>query len=151
MPRRRKPSDPIQRAKARFFIDTVSNKFVPTYVAAIIRGSESPEIILKGVDAIQALLPAEDGFAIGPNYTIADASIAPFAARIHLTLQNDIGAFKKGEGKKVFEVLNKDPQYERFRKYFRDLTERPSFKATFDEVRTNHRFFLLFVENYVSY
>jgi len=126
------PEDPVQRAKARSFIDTVTNKFVPNFAGAVFRG-EPADIILKGVEAIQELLPAE-GFAIGQDYTIADASIAPFVARVRLVLKNDFGAFKEGEGKKAFISLDEDPKYERFRKYFQDLTDRPSFKATFDEV-----------------
>jgi len=42
------PKDPVQRAKARFFIDAVVNKYVPNYIGAVARG-EPTNIILKGV------------------------------------------------------------------------------------------------------
>jgi glutathione S-transferase len=136
------PKDPVRRAKARFFIDAVVNKYIPNYVGAVVRG-EPANTILKGVEAIQELLPAE-GFAIGPEYTIADASIAPIAARVHLALKNDLGAFKDGEGRKAFEALDGDPKYERYRKYFYDLTDRPSFKATFDEEYIKEAYYIRF-------
>ena len=34
------PKDPVQRARARFFIDTVSTKFVPAWIGLLARGEE---------------------------------------------------------------------------------------------------------------
>ncbi|TFK39317.1 hypothetical protein BDQ12DRAFT_650393 [Crucibulum laeve] len=124
------PSDPVLRAKARFFIETATSKFTPGFAGSVLRG-ESPEPILTAIEAIQALLPAE-GFAIG-EWSIADAALTPFFARAEVALKHDAGAFDEGEGKKVYETLQSDPKYERFRKYFKALKERDSFKQTFDE------------------
>lgn len=124
------PKDPVLRAKARFFINTVAQKFVPSHEST----ARDPEIVLPAVEYIQTMLPQE-GYAIGPEWSIADASITPFAARLDVMLKYDIGVWKEGQGKKVYDTLQNDPKYARFKKYFEDVTSRPSFQETFDEVR----------------
>lgn len=126
------PKDPVLRAKARFFIDTFSNTFSPAYVAAYFRG-EPIEPILAAIEKIQALLGPE-GYAIGSDFTIADAAVAPFFARLEVALKGDYGAYSEGEGPKAYETLQTDPKYSRYRKYFADIKARDSFKKTFDEV-----------------
>lgn len=125
------PKDPIQRAKARFFIETATSKFVPSFNGAVIRG-ESVENVLKGAEAVQALLPAE-GFAVG-EWSIADAAITSFLTRAELALKNDLGAYDEGTGRKAYETIQNDPKFARFRKYLEDVKTRDSFKKTFDEV-----------------
>ncbi|EGN94108.1 hypothetical protein SERLA73DRAFT_188693, partial [Serpula lacrymans var. lacrymans S7.3] len=127
------PTDPVARAQTRFFIDAVSTKFAPAYVGFVVRG-ESYETVLKAFEAIQSLLPNEESpkFAVAGQYTIADAAIAPFAARLRLSVENEIGVFAPGEGAKLIKEL-KTPKYARFFNYVESLFQRDSFKATFDE------------------
>lgn len=127
------PKDPILRAKARFFIDAVSTKFSPGWAGFIIRG-EDVEALYKGLEALQSLLPEDKTFAVSDEYTIADIAITPFLARLEVTLKNDLGAYKEGEGKKAWEVYQSD-KFAKIRKYFENIKGRTSFKATFDEVR----------------
>lgn len=122
------PKDPILRAKARFFIETVTPAFAGAWRAFLARG-EDPEAIFKAVDVIQGLLPAE-GFAVG-QWSIADAAVLPFFARAEVSLKNDIGLYDEGLGKATWDKLENDPKYARFRKYFNDLKSRDSFKNTF--------------------
>ena len=89
---------------------------------------------MTGVENIQAILPPE-GYAIGKEWSIADAAVTPFAARMNVLLKYDLGVWKEGEGRKVYDTLQDDPKYARFKKYYEDVTSRPSFQATFDEVR----------------
>lgn len=126
------PKDPVLRANARFFINTVSTEFVPTYIS-VLMAREPVEKLLASLKPVQALLPAE-GFAVGPEFTIADASIAPFLARMEVSLKNDLGAFEEGAGLNAWKILQNDENYARLRKYFDDLKARESFKQTFDEV-----------------
>ena len=126
------PKDPVVRAKARFFIDAISNKFSPGWAAFLIRG-EKAEQLFKGLEAIQLLLPDNYTYAVSDDFTIADAAIAPFLARLEVALKNDIGAYKEGEGKKAWEVYHSD-RFAILRKYFEIIKARPSFQATFDEV-----------------
>lgn len=124
------PKDAVSRAKARFFIETATAKFSPAFYGAVARG-ESPEGILTVIETIQALLPAE-GYAVG-EYTIADAAITPLFARANVALKNDIGAYDAGEGVRVYNILQSDPKFARFRKYYDDVTARDTFKETFHE------------------
>ncbi len=126
------PKDPVQRAEVRFFIDAVSNKVPPNFFAFIARG-ESPDALVSGLEAIQSLLPEGKKFAVGDEFTIADAAIAPFLARIVTTLGNDIGVFTEGEGKKAYEVIWKSPKFAKLQKYYANLTARSSFRDTWDE------------------
>jgi len=122
------PKDPILRAKARFFIETVTPLFAGAWRGFLARG-EDPAAIFKAVDVIQNLLPAE-GYAVGP-WSIADAAVTPFFARAEVSLKNDIGVYEEGKGKATWETLETDPKYARFRQYFNDIKSRDSFKETF--------------------
>ncbi|KAH9932321.1 glutathione S-transferase [Fomitopsis serialis] len=125
------PSDPVQKARARFFIDVVSTKLVPSWNTVLRAGApDADQAFLSAVDAVQSLLPAQ-GYAVG-EYSIADIAIAPFIARAYVALGNEIGAYEPGQGKKLLEALQQ-PRFARFQKYWADLQARPSFQATFDK------------------
>lgn len=127
------PKDPILRAKARFFIETVANKIIPAYFDVHLRG-ESPETVVSALQVLQDLLPAE-GYAVG-EWSIADAAVIPFIARAEVGLKNDLGAYDEGTGKKAWDTIATSPKFERFRKWFADVKSRKSFQETFDEVST---------------
>lgn len=138
------PKDPVLRAKARFFIDTVSNKYNPAYFAYIIRGEEGArEKLEKATEDIQALLPPE-GFAIG-EWSIADAAIAPFLGRLIVALENDFGGYPEGEGPVLLNDLRQNQKFTRFSKYLQDVTARRSFTDTFDKVRCCHEATMCFL------
>jgi len=126
------PKDPVQRAQVRFFIDTVSNKVPSNWHAFMSRG-ESPDALVSGLEIVQNLLPDGKKFAVGDEFTTADAAIAPFLARIATTLGNDIGVFAEGEGKKTYEVIWKSPKFAKLQKYYENLTSRSSFGETWNE------------------
>ncbi|OCH88395.1 hypothetical protein OBBRIDRAFT_795290 [Obba rivulosa] len=121
------PSDPVLRAKARFFIETVGAKITPS---SFFREGGSPDDFFARLEVIQALLPTS-GFAVG-QYSIADAAITPSLARAHMRLENDIGPWKEGESKAVLAVIQ-SPRFARLYQYIKDLEARPNFKATFDK------------------
>jgi len=122
------PKDPVLRAKARFFADTVTTKFSEAYRPALAGGGD-PEAVLGAIEIIQQLLP-EEGYAVG-KWSIADAAVTPFLARGEVVLKNDIGKYEEGKGKAVWAKLETDPKYARFRKYLADVKGRDSFKETF--------------------
>ena len=68
------------------------------------------------------------------DWSIADVTAVPFLARIKLLLENDLGRYPAGEGLKAMEELKK-PKFARLMKYIEDAKNRPSFKATWNEVR----------------
>lgn len=121
------------RAKVRFFMDVIATKALPGYFAFAMRG-EGPEKLFEGIEAIQNLLPANGKFIAGDTFTIGDAAFSPFFARMEVSALNKLGRFSQEDGQKAYETLTTDPKFERFRKYFNDLKERDSFKATFDAV-----------------
>ncbi|KAH7925067.1 glutathione S-transferase C-terminal-like protein [Leucogyrophana mollusca] len=125
------PKDPVLRAKARFFIEVVSSKFSPSYVGFVLRG-ESYDNVLKGVEAIQELLPESGKYAIGDEFTIADAAFTPFFARLKIAAENEFGKYELGSGRKLLDALE-SPKYAKFNAYAGRLLERPSVKATLDE------------------
>ncbi|KAF8552145.1 glutathione S-transferase [Imleria badia] len=124
------PTDPVQRARVRFFMDAVTNKYVPAYRAWILdREPDAAEKHLKAIEFLQELLPDSGEYAVGDSYTIADACITPFIFRLHLTTENDIGKYPVGNGPKFDESL-KDPKYAKFMAYANAVTERPVAKET---------------------
>ncbi|KAF5344350.1 hypothetical protein D9758_013280 [Tetrapyrgos nigripes] len=136
------PTSPVLRAKARLFIDAISNKFVPSFYKFQALGDSSPQNIasmFEAVEITQRLLAdpekeKEGGgeYALGKEFSNADAAIAPFLVRWEIGLSEDIGAYEEGEGKKVWDLLSKEAKYERFRRYLRVLKERESVKKTYD-------------------
>ncbi|KAF7348708.1 Glutathione S-transferase [Mycena venus] len=123
------PKDPVQRAKARFFIDAVSTKFLPAYMGPVARGQPF-EPFWDALEDLQRLLPEDKKYAVGDEYTAADIAITPFLARMEVWMKNDIGAYKEGEGKKASEYFFGSGRFKRFVKYFEDIKARESFKAT---------------------
>ena len=126
------PKDPVLRAKASLFVDTVSTKIAPAQAAVIINGGD-PEQLVQAYEHLQALLPPQ-GFAIG-EFSLADIAVAPFLARILLNLENDLGGFPegKGEGEKILNLI-RSPKLARFQEYTNAVLARPSVASTFDKV-----------------
>ena len=127
------PSSPLDRSRARYFIDVVSNKAVPGFFSMVMK-AEGPDALFRGLEEIQSLLPPE-GFAVGEKWSIADAAITPFLGRTDLLLRNDIGKYPVGEGPKVHAEIFQGARFARLQKYFADVTARESWQKTFFPVR----------------
>ncbi|KAI5823762.1 glutathione S-transferase [Schizophyllum commune Tattone D] len=126
------PTDPVLRARARFFVEAVSSRLVPGWVAAYRQG-EGFEKLYAGLEFLQTLLPAGNKYVVGDQFTIADIAIAPFFARLEVALRDDVGSFAVGEGPKAWNVLQTEPRFARYREYWANLKARDSVKQTFDE------------------
>ena len=124
------PADPVKRAQARIFISLVDKQLWDAFKECCVMG-KSPTLVVDVLRTLQSRLP-EEGFAVG-EWSIADIAAAPFLARFVMLLENDLGKYPVGEGKKAFEAL-KQPEFGRIMRYLDDLKARPSFKATYDEV-----------------
>ncbi|CDO71136.1 hypothetical protein BN946_scf184845.g6 [Trametes cinnabarina] len=134
------PKDPVQRAKARFFIEGVSSKLIPAWYGFLLRNAPV-EDLYSALEYLQSLLPAE-GFVVG-EFSIADIAITPFLARARLALINDIGKYPEGEGKKIWANITSG-KFARIGKYAKDLFARESFKVTFDEAHVTEALQKLF-------
>ncbi|KAL1741238.1 thioredoxin-like protein [Schizophyllum fasciatum] len=126
------PADPVLRARARFFVEAVSSRLVPGWVAAY-RAGEGFDKLYASLEFVQALIPAGNKYVVGGQFTIADIAIAPFLARLETALRHDVGSFPVGEGPKAWTVLTTEPRFARWKEYWATLKERPSVKETFDE------------------
>ncbi|EKM56448.1 uncharacterized protein PHACADRAFT_253585 [Phanerochaete carnosa HHB-10118-sp] len=124
------PKDPVLRARARLFIDAVSNKFSPANASVIHNGGD-PEPLVQAIEQLQSLLPSQ-GFAIG-EFSAADIAIAPFIARLELNLENDLGGYPegKGEGQRILNLI-RSPKLTRWQEYSRALLAHPAVASTFD-------------------
>ena len=135
------PKDPVERARVRFFIDAVSTKLQAPFAAFLYRG-EAPDALIAAIAEIQELLPPNPTavrFAVGEQFTIADAAFAPFIARWDLLLRNDIGKFAEGAGLRVYQELFKSERFARLQKYYENISSRESFKDSFYTVRMECR------------
>ncbi|KAJ7154513.1 glutathione S-transferase C-terminal-like protein [Mycena filopes] len=126
------PKDPLQRARARFFIDVVSTKLLPAQFG-VLNGRLPFTALYTVLEDIQALLPADKTYAVGNEYTVADIAIAPFLGRLELCLKHDAGAYEEGEGPKALEYITSSGRFARLVQYIEAITTRESFKTTFDE------------------
>ena len=93
---------------------------------------ESSTPLFEAIEALLARL-APTGFAIG-EFSIADIAVAPLSMRLVSMLENELGKYPLGEGKKLLDTL-RGPKYARFMQYVGDLSARPSIKSSYDEVR----------------
>ena len=126
------PKDPVKRAKARLFIDSVSNKYAPAEWNVVMNG-HNPEVVVQALEHLQSLLPPE-GFVVG-EFSLADIAIAPFLLRLEFFAKNDMGGYPEGQdyGKRLLEAV-RVPKLERLHKYWQDVASYPSVASTFDKV-----------------
>jgi glutathione S-transferase len=120
------PSDPVQRARARFFIDQADTKFAGAYVSHFAKGGPASDLLVAA-EAIQALLPVDQPFALGAHFTAADIAIVPFLLRVGVALG------LRGDPEDVWAKLQ-GAKYARFWQYYQDLKAHPSVTGTYDEV-----------------
>jgi len=121
------PSDPVLRAKARFFITLVSDKFNPAWHGYALKG-EGEDAVVAAVNQIVGELDPVGPYALGKEWTIADTAIAPFVGRLYLLAENDVGNWPEGAGPKFVQKLQSLDKWE---KYAKALLARPSFKESF--------------------
>ena len=130
------PQDALGRARIRFFLDTVSNKIQPN-LSRWALGTGTYDAFFGALDAIQDQLPpVEKGtYIFGDKFTLADIAVVPFIGRsVLVQLKHGFGKFDKEEAKSGWELFQ-GPKYVRLRRYIDDITARPSWQSTFDEVR----------------
>lgn len=128
------PKDPVQRARVRFFIDSLSKLAAP--FIAFSHGGESPDKFIEALAEVQELL-SPDGFAVGERFTIADAAIAPFLGNWELRFRNEVGRFAEGVGMRLHDVFFQSERFARLQKYYANISSRQSFKNTLDSVRVS--------------
>ena len=135
------PKDPILRAKLRFFVSKIDTHFYPAFGGRFVTkpAAVSAEDFTKVLEYIQGLLP-ESGFIAG-EWSIGDIAAAGPLTLFHAALHHNVGFLTSEEFAQTLEVYN-SPKLARLRKYVDDILARPTFKAIFDEVRIQSRYFM---------
>ncbi|KAM5541828.1 hypothetical protein V8D89_004557 [Ganoderma adspersum] len=143
------PTDPVLRARARFFINTFEARVYPDAFLDFFFRAAPRATLLDALAALQALLPplpdgpegdkggeregeGEGPFAVG-WWSIADMATAPFLARIFMFLAHDMGKNSLEDGRAALAELREGSRFARLRRYMEDVHARPSFRATWDE------------------
>ncbi|EIW74903.1 hypothetical protein CONPUDRAFT_77706 [Coniophora puteana RWD-64-598 SS2] len=128
------PSDPVKRAKVRFFTHTVVTRYLASYARWWLRGERGAwRGVYEGALALQALLPENgEGYAVGEEFTIADCDFAPLAGRVRIAYERGIGRFDPAEAPLLREAMD-GPELERFRRYLDRVMARPSVQAHYGE------------------
>lgn len=120
------PSSPVERAKARLFIDAVNALLQGTLFGFLFRG-ESSEALITALGQVQSLLPAGADFAVGNHFTIADAALVPLLTRLNVTLNSAHGGFKISERDDVLKVYQSE-RFAKLRAYFEKMKARKSYQ-----------------------
>ncbi|WVQ77577.1 hypothetical protein IAR50_007265 [Cryptococcus sp. DSM 104548] len=81
------------------------------------------------VDRVQGMLDVEGPFALGERFTEADILLAPLVGR--LWAYGNYGLIPAG--RLVTKAIQEDGQYARFLRYVEAISERESWKKTWDE------------------
>lgn len=131
----------LDRARVRYTIERFSQLVTPHWGSALRQRSVSSlSSLLSALLSFQSLLPpstTSSGTGGGPyffgsRYSLVEVCVAPFLGRI-ITLSN-AGLLPGGEeGRAVAKTLLEDPKYERLAAYWNAISNRPSWKNTFDE------------------
>jgi glutathione S-transferase len=116
------PADPVQRAKARFFVHTASNSFIEATLGYLLRGQPGADV-LKGATVLDKMLVGK--FAIGDQFTVADVALVPLLLSAETALQ-----FKDPDG-----VLAQLQGLKRLWQYLQDVKTRPSVASAWHSVR----------------
>lgn len=127
------PADPVARTRARLFAYTVDTKLIPAFMGAAFMGAPMDGLI-SVLEAFQAMLPKEGGYAVGERWSIADAAFTPLLVRIDGVLEQNPPTMAPGVAAQALEVLRSE-RFARLQQYKRDNVARPSMGKTYDEVR----------------
>lgn len=125
------PTNPVERAKLRLFLDFVNTKLFPTLSAPLYSANTSVEQVLQGVESLQKILPDHGAYALGDTFTIADIAVVVLLCRLEIIFAHDLGKLPVGEAPKIYNALRNEPKYAKYRRYYDVLKKRESFKKTF--------------------
>lgn len=122
------PSDPIERAKVRFVVDTAATKVQPAYLNFLRHGSDT-DALIAALKEVQSLLPSGAQVAVGNKFTIADAALVPWLWRIELSLEGNVGKFTEADKKRVLDAYEGE-SLRTLREYFSAIKSRKNFKQS---------------------
>ncbi|KAI0649011.1 hypothetical protein C8Q79DRAFT_487003 [Trametes meyenii] len=98
----------------------ISDPFLQTFFSA-----KPCDTLLAALEQLQGALPPT-GFAV-EEWSIADAAVTPFLARLFLYLEVGLGKYEKEDGEKMRAALAGE-RFARLKRYNEDARQRSSFK-----------------------
>ncbi|PIL28228.1 hypothetical protein GSI_09640 [Ganoderma sinense ZZ0214-1] len=127
------PADSFLRAKARLFCRAVEETYNPAFVGTCFKQAPM-EDLCAAVEHMQGLLPSDTGFALGGEWSIADAAFLPIFLRTLAFLELDppISRLAPGVAAEVLATLREAPRFARMQRYLEESMARPSAKKTWD-------------------
>ncbi|ODN85033.1 hypothetical protein L202_00862 [Cryptococcus amylolentus CBS 6039] len=115
------PSTDLERARAARIAEVAVD---------LLAGEISPDLIPLGVvSTVQGLLDPEGPFALGQRFTDTDILIAPLVGRLWAYGNHALIP----AGNLLTRLIEEDAKYARFLKYVKAISERDSWKKTWDE------------------
>jgi glutathione S-transferase len=134
------PADAYERARARIWSDWVTSRFIPAYHRFLQYQSkgDGDEGLSKKREEFLNLLkefvkemapPSQGPFFLGPDFTLVDIQLAPWALRLWVfdRFKGGLGIPEKGQGGEDEEV------WERWRVWVDAVSSRKSVKETMSE------------------
>ena len=94
------------------------------------------EDLYAAIEHIQGMLPPTTGFAVGDQWSIADAAFLPWYLRtlVMLEINPALAKLAPGVAAEVLATLRESPMFARIRTYLKESMARPSAKKTWDPV-----------------
>ncbi|KAF1733204.1 Glutathione S-transferase omega-1 [Beauveria bassiana] len=124
------PKDPYDRARARLWIDHISNKIIPAFYKLLQHTDEKPFTLDEGrkelhkhIHTLTEQMDPEGPFFAGKELGMVDICLAPWAKRLWLIdhyKNGGVGIPSKGQ----------DEEWGRWRTWFNAITERKSVQET---------------------
>ena len=129
------PADPFLRSKARLFYRTLEEKYAPAFVGFFFKQAPKEDLYAV-IEHIQGLLPPTTGFAVGDQWSIADAAFLPVYLRTLAILEvnPELSKLAPGVAAEVLKTLKESPRFARIQTYVKENMVRPSAKKTWDPV-----------------
>lgn len=121
------PADPVLRARARTFISLYHSYVHEQFRNVFFRGAPVTDAFFQGFETLQSALPPT-GFAAG-EWSLAEAAVAPFLARVMLYLDAGFGWYSEADGESMRAALA-SARFARLQQYVQDVRTRPSFAKT---------------------
>ena len=129
------PADPFLRAKARLFYHAMEEKYVPAFRGFFFQQAPKEDLYAV-IEHIQGMLPPTTGFAVGDQWSIADAAFLPWYLRtlVILEINPEVAKLAPGVAEEVLATLRESSRFARIRAYLAESMARPSAKKTWNPV-----------------
>jgi glutathione S-transferase len=126
--------DPVTRAKANLLAFQFENVTLPPFLQLAESSTGDDKSIQAFLSTVKALNPYLDDEVVNTTeYGLGDILIAPLLNCIFLFSRHEAGSFEEGTGQKMLDLLQSEPEYSKFLKYWEKLKAWDARKSTADD------------------